>query len=630
MSVISLFSLFGYLIYCQHKGLSALNSIIVGFSFVIFFLYWFGLFDHLLIGLYITWILGISLLIFYIKKIISEGLREFQSKDLLIILYAIPFLIVFYSVPNNYQFSIGDEFADWGMAIQYMHENNRLHSFFVRDYFQYRHYPPAQQLFQYFFLGESQWSEHSVMYSQILLILGAQASLFSTTRSKYIFGALGFSASLTLMLYFHYFYNNIYADGLLAIYFAATFGFIIRSKNSWFDNLVCCLMLFVLVQIKQVGLVFAIILLAGYLIKILASQITRENGNWIFSPNLFSVNHKKTSGSAIYPLVFFITSLASAGISSKSWAIFREIHHLVGNKVEKIPALIRFFEKPLSDQMLSASHLFLIRMVEQSFTFSVSFYQIILALFLFGSVLTLVLNRKYRFTDFSMIAVISFGSVIYFLFVLFSYIVFFSEFEGTTLSGFERYTAIYFIGWVFILFGYMTQFTLTDGFRKAIFLLAVVYLLLLHPPHNFYQVIIQNKIDSKILEQRFKMNKLKKEMGLIDANAKIFLVAQGHGELIKSIFYNTFMPQPLSTGCYSFGMPYSAEDIYTCNNPFLQSIRGYEYLTIFYADNQFWTLNSALFPSESTGLESGVFKIDWSLDGATPKFTRLHGIAPIN
>lgn len=621
MSILSLFSLFGYIVYGQRKGISALNSIIVSFSFIIFILYWFSLFDHLLIGLYVTWILGISLLLVQLRLSISNGVKNFQLIDAAILLYAIPFIVVFCSVPNNYQFSIGDEFADWGMAIQYMHKNHELYSFFDRDYFQYRHYPPAQQLFQYFFLGTSQWSERTVIYSQLLLILGAQVSLFSSPRNRYIFGALGFFASLTLMLYFHFFYNNIYADGFLAIYFAATFGFLIRSKNTWFQNVICCLMIFVLVQIKQVGIVFAAILLISYLIRILLSQVTREGRRLVFSPNLFSANQKNVNASSVYPIGFFITTFLSATISFQSWSIFRGAHHLVGNKIEKIPALIRFFEEPLSGQMLSASHLFIIRMVEQSFTFSMSFYQIILTLFFLGVVLTLILNRKSRLIDFSMITIIGFGSIIYFLFVLFSYIVFFSEYEGTTLSGFERYTAIYFIGWAFILFGYMTQFTLTDIYRKALFLFVIAYLLLLHPPHNFYQVISKNEIDIKILNQRSQMKKLKKEMGALNSEAKIFLVAQGHGELIKSIFYNTFMPQPLSTECYSFGSPYSAEDIYTCKKPFLDSIKGFDYLVLFYADSQFWKLNESLFPSNVRGLKSGVFKVEWAKD--EPKFTKI-------
>lgn len=620
MSVISLFSIFGFVIYCQRKGLSALNSIVVSFSLIIFILYWFGLFDYLMIGLYVTWIIGISLFLSYIKFFISDGVKNYRHINVSILLYTIPFFIVFYSVPNNYQFSIGDEFADWGMAIQYMYENNKLHSFFNREYFQYRHYPPAQHLFQYFFLGNSQWSERAVMYSQLLLILGAQVSLFSTTQNKYIFGALGFLASLTLMLYFHFFYNNIYADGFLAIYFAATFGFIIRSKNNWFENGVCCLMIFVLIQIKQVGLVFAAILLICYLIKILFSQIFRVNRSLVFSPIIFSVKENNVNGLPVYPISFFITALVSAFLSSKSWSVFRELHHLAGNKVEKIPSLIRFFEPPLSDQMLSASHLFIIRMVEKSFTFSISFYQIILALFIFGAVLTLILNRKFRFTDFSMIAIIGFGSIAYFLFVLFSYIVFFSEFEGSTLSGFERYTAIYFIGWVFILFGYMTQFTISDIFRKSIFLFIVVCLLLLYPPHNFYQVIRHNELDLKIIDQRSRMKNLKDAIGPLPSDAKIFLVAQGHGELIKSIFYNTFMPHYLSIECYSFGQPYSAEDIYTCNKSFLESIKGYDYLVIFDADAQFWALNASLFTADDVGLTSGTFKIDWTKNG--PKFVK--------
>jgi hypothetical protein len=56
----------------------------------------------------------------------------------------------------------------------------------------------------------------------------------------------------------------------------------------------------------------------------------------------------------------------------------------------------------------------------------------------------------------------------------------------------------------------------------------------------------------------------------------------------------------------------------------VNALKGYDYLALFYADTQFWSLNPTLFPPDSIGVERGIFKIEWSPDGVTPKFIQLH------
>lgn len=619
----SLVPLSGFAIYFYKKNVQGFFIPVVVLSALIFVLYSFAIFDQLTLGWYSFSILGSALFIKNIRNVYADISKTRSFSNFALLLYLIPFLVILNSIPSNYQLSYWDEFADWGMSIKYMFFENRLYSFWQESYFNYGHYPPAQQLLQYYFLKYLGWSETYLIWVELTFLLLIQLSYFGTQRKNYTLGALMFCASLAIPAYFHFFYNNIYVDLFLALYFSSTFLFILISRDSIIENIIICLMLFVLIQIKQVALIFAFILLGCYFIKILISSCCITKDSLVFRPILLSKSTRHSSNSS-FPMIFFISATCSVFLAYYSWTIFKRFNGVLSNKSESIPNLIKFFENPIADRLRDTTHLFIIRLSESSFAFGIKFYYIVFFLFLFGSFLALFLNKEKRATDFLMLLAISFGSIFYFLFVLLAYILFFSFEEGIVLSGFERYTAIYFIAWVMMLAGYIVQKCLISLLGKFVLVVTASLFLLIYPPHNFYTVISKIVVNDDVIQDRRKIDLLTNELQKLPNNSKIFFVAQSYGGFIHRVFQYSASPMHVSSGCHSFGERYHQEDADTCQTSFVNALKGYDYLALFYADTQFWSLNPTLFPPDSIGVERGIFKIEWSPDGVTPKFIQLH------
>ena len=605
--ILSAIPLLGISAYLGKKDVPVFYIPIISLSILIFSLYIFALFDHLLIGWYAFVFIGAMLFTLNFKALKHQILKTVSVKNISLLLYLIPILVVLNSIPNNFQLSYWDEFADWGMSIKYMFSEDRLYSFWREGYFSYGHYPPAQQLLQYYFLKFFGWSEICLIWIELILLLLIQLSFFGTQKKNYIFGSLMYCASFAAPSYFHFFYNNIYVDLFIALYFSSIFLFLINSRSSTLDNLVVCLMLFILVQIKQIGLIFALILLTTYFAKIFVSYCRISNFTLIFE-TIFTRGQKKNGDDPI-PFIYFIGASFSVLISYYSWSIFKKINGVVSNKSETIPALIKFFENPIADRLRDTVHLFIIRLSESSFAIGIKFYYIIIFLILLGTFLSLIINQRKKISDFLMLLVIGFGSIAYFLFVLFAYILFFSYEEGIVLSGFERYTAIYFIGWVMILLGYVIQKTLSSILGKVLSVVISVTLLAIIPPKDFYSIISKITLNQGVMRDREKVNAIIEQLRYIPKNSKIFFVAQGYGGFIHRVFQYSASPMHVSSGCHSFGEKYHLEDSDTCNINLESELKSYDFVALYYGDKQFWEQNKALFPQNFTPVETGLFKI---------------------
>ncbi len=605
--IIAIIPILGIAIQLYKNSIDIFYLPIVTLSILILFLYVFAITNNLNFGWYCITVLGYILVLKNIKFIVCEMRKYLVKKHFILILYLVPFVIVLNSIPNSYQLSFWDEFANWGMSVKYMMSKDQLYSYFKTDYFNYGHYPPAQQLLQWYFLKFVGWSELNLIKIELMFLLCIQLSLFGTQVKNYYFGGLMFLASLAIPPYFHFFYNNIYVDLLLALYFASAFIFIIKAKNSISDTLVIWLMLFIIVQIKQVGLIFALILFSGYTIKIVASNMQLTNGILSFQLNNF-FKLKGIQNNQI-PFFYAVFSCISIFISYLSWQFFKRINDVTSNKVESVPSLIKFFENPLSDRLRDTIHLFLIRLSESSFAIGVKFYLIILILSLSGIVLSIFINKSQRISDFLMLMVVSLGSIFYFIFVLFAYVLFFSYEEGVVLSGFERYTAIYFIGWTMVLFGYIVQKCIYTNSGKILSIIIVTSALFIVPPKDFFNVISKFNINNDVVSDRLKISKLVDLLDSIPEDSKVQFIAQGYGGLIHRIFQYSASPIHISNNCHSFGTPYHKEDLDTCQIKLEDVLDKSDYLAIYHADEKFWKANNYLLYPGSTQVSFGIYRI---------------------
>jgi hypothetical protein len=605
MVLIWLMAISGYMLCLIHLKINLLSSAAIAFSIIVFLLYCFALFGYLQLGVYVTDALGIGLFFWCLRPTLLFIKKQILLGDVCILMYAIPVTVVLASIPQDYQFTYWDEFANWGLTIKYMFAQNQLHSFADLDYFTYRHYPPIQQLFQYYFIWHFGWSERAIMVAQMLLILGLQMSIFAVPRNKYVWGAMGFTASLLLPWYFNYVYNNIYADALLALYFSATLFWIFTSKETRIHFLITCLMVFVLTLIKQVGLVLGAIAILVYLTK------------WAFISRSFILNAEISSMglNALRPLSIFATLI----ISFESWNLFRKIYAIPVNKSEAIPPLAEFISGPLAERMqVTLVHFWQHNVMSQLYQPSLLFYQVIAVLFLISMILPLFVATKDRIRQAAMLVGISLGALAYIAFTVLSFIVFFSEWEGVRLQGFDRYLGIYLVAWSVLLLGLLVQYCLVGRLHQALLLLTCSSFLVICPPKLFWQKIFHIELNPVVLSDRHQLNELAQGFSGTPANTKIFFISQGDNGFLTRIFHYSITPRGASTECRSFPR-IGVDDPETCKKTLAQALQGYDFLMLYQADPQFWADYGKYFSEHS---DRSIYQIRWKED--SPILSKWH------
>jgi len=265
----------------------------------------------------------------------------------------------------------------------------------------------------------------------------------------------------------------------------------------------------------------------------------------------------------------------------------------------------------LAAKFISATHLFLIRLNEVSFTFPIKLYQVILLLGLLSFGLSLIGAKGLRkIRDALIFSTLPIACILYLLFLLYSYITFFSPFEGYQLYGIERYSATFLIGWVLIIFGNaVCNYMDSRPIRYAIVMLSL-FIILIAPPKDIYNLVTKFEIDAAALKNRHSMNSLARMIDTLPIESKLYLISQGSNGYENRVFQYTVLPRKTSVHrCVSFGKPYHSEDIYTCNASLSEAIADYDFLVVNYGDKQFWDIAGNLLTTGSTQKQSGIYKI---------------------
>lgn len=598
----------GIILFLIKKKINPLIAPMLAISIIILVEYLFTVTGLLSSSKFLIIPVGIFLLI---KSIINLDYKRFDKAQIICrlpyLLYAVPFLVLINAVGTNYQLTLWDEFSFWGTSVKYMYLTGDIYSTAPADLVSYRHYPPAQQLVHYFFTQFGTWSEPLLLKIQLLLLLCVLMSAFSVQRKYLVIGALAFAASTTFMYYLHYQFHNIYADTFLAFYFAATAVLILISSNSRNDNFAIGLALFVLVQIKVTGLIFAVALIPILLIKLLASQMQLKNGAFTWIP-VFLVK-SKAEGIRPYSFAAVLLHIGVILTSYLSWSSYLGKVGIAANP--KLPSLIKYFEDPLASKLIAATHIFLIRLNETCFTFPIKLYQLILLLGIVGIGIALIGaagSRKIR--DSLIFLTLPISCIFYFLFLLFSYISFFSDFEGSQLYGMERYSATFLIAWMIIISANATSNYLESRSIRFLAIAFSLFVLLISPPKEFYSLVTHFPLNVDNLKTRASINHLASDIERLPPNSNIYFISQGSGGYEGRVFQYSILPRSTPSGkCTSFGKPYHSEDIYTCDTDFVNAISDSDYLVIHFADQKFWDLAGKLLEKNSMQKSSGIYKI---------------------
>jgi len=133
---------------------------------------------------------------------------------------------------KDWLLSTWDEFSTWGLAVKAMYKYGALAPSTPADLWT-PEYPPGIALFQYFVMDtDFGWNEGYLFWSIHLVALSILVAVLAQCSFKNISEiAVRFFASLIAAATFFNYWNNIYADGTLAITFAFMFFIAIRGDS---------------------------------------------------------------------------------------------------------------------------------------------------------------------------------------------------------------------------------------------------------------------------------------------------------------------------------------------------------------------------------------------------------------
>ena len=202
------------------------------------------------------------------------------------------------------------------------------------------------------------------------------------------------------------------------------------------------------------------------------------------------------------------------------------------------------------------------------------------------------------------------GIVAYLAFLLWTYLFYFTEYEGTRLASFDRYTLSYMLGWMIVLYAVLIGALEQWGGKLALAAsLAGLALVAWYAPARLVTDLRQIQVDQATLQKRQKALALSNAVRrYIKPGEKVYFLAQNSNGYEKHMFDYSMIPYPPSE-CWSVGAKYNDGDVWTCDQPLAELLRGYSYLAIYNADDRFWRDNAGLFPPGAVGSPTDVYRV---------------------
>lgn len=582
-------------------------SFFAGVQLIILSLYIFALFDYLLPGVYIIEIVGIIYLcasLYTRPKSINFTLiiRKFY--------FAIPFLAFTTTIPQNFRFTMSDEFPSWAANIKTMFAENSLGGIesatrTIANGF-YQSYPPFQQLFQYLFLRNTFWSEANVQTSQnilaLILLLGA-ISQAGNSHSRLVF--LTWLGAISLYFLFGFSMSNLLADGLLAVQFAACLGFAISSRGAARDYLLLGLLISNLILIKPTGFILS---LCALLLSVSTLVSDSKKSNWkstwiklalLAVPSIFTYLSWQLH-LRIIDLNLGTESLKVANLGSeetrlrwaKTWESYKS----------------NFFGSLYGQDNLAGISSTVPGVVR---ALHISLFIIFTSLAVAQLVLALTSSKIERTAKVKNASLITLLAILYQIFLLLLYMFFFGEYEGTRSAALVRYSGSFFLGWSILVLGILVKRLGTLKYSAFTCTTLVCCLFLAAPSAMSLEVRGKYSNDSKLLTRLNVEKLLPLTLKLTPEDAKIYYIHQGSNGYEKYIFSYLILPRKSNWSCASLGKPLYEGDVWTCDLSLTHVLRGYDYLAIGEVDRKFWEANSQFLSLDSVPTNRGIYKISY-------------------
>lgn len=568
--------------------------------------YTFGIAGHLALGANAALLLGIALGLYAALR--ARGSHPALSLSWLwTIPFALPFVLAWFAIPNDFVFLVWDEVGTWAKTQKLVYDTNALLT--AESPITIKSYPPGQIIFQYYLTRMTWWTEKQVLFAQTVFVFSALLATAGALITRKSLALIVYLTLIPVIYYFHFDYTTIYSDPLLAVVFAACLAQALRGREHIRDDVVLAVCLVGFVLLKDMAVVFVALVLAVYALNIaFVGSAQAQNSTRIRARQLLTAMLICGTGVAIMLL---------------SWKWY--VSTIESVKTAFAPmSLASFAQEPFKARFGQTATNFVYHLIKPDYftsnapagTFGISLVQLLLGLTLAG-LATTVLAAQWR-RAFAFLATLSVfaGAVGYLLFLFWLYIVFFTEYEGVRLASFDRYSMTFFLAWTLTAYTLLVAESSRFSSRWARLLpVTGLVLVFLFAPTKFYADTARIQTDQASLEKMKKAKALALEVKKhVKPKDRVYFLAQNSNGYERHLFDYAMVPFPHSE-CWSVGKKYNDGDVWTCDRPFGLLVKDYDYLAIYHADDRFWNDNRDIFSPEGRDRETGVYRITRQANG---------------
>lgn len=591
-----------------HKQIGRFRAPFITCCAIALSLFFCGLLGVLKNGTLVICAIGIALFAVQLWGYIRD--RRIPIPTLSGLVCCVPFIALFVSISPNFKFTLWDEFSFWASSTKIIYTTNAL---FEKDSpIFFKNYPPLQQLFHYYFLRFLGWSEKIVLYAQIFWILTGLLCVAGSLESRSRYASLTFILSCSFLLYFGYSYASIYSDALLGVTFAACLSIALSIQRplryvqlATFIVSACALVL-----IKEIAVVFVAISVTVLIITLLIGS--QQTGIKDQSP-------KNSFGTLRDASLALLTTIIVIVGALKSWSWY--VTSIDAARKIALPSFAELFAQAWQSRINQTLNEFTQRIFKSGYLQINEWFGQLRPSILSTFTLLVVVSFSYAiFADLTRrklnllnMFVISAGALGYAAALFITYLIIFTEYEGVRLASFERYLSTYLLAWLLVIFGlWMGKLSACQRTSPALLLVGVITAsCLILAPKQFYKEAYAIRSDGPDQDLRVKIENFaagaKRHM---NPNDKIYFIAQNSNGLERVMFYYAMLPYTSSMEwCWSLGKKYSPSDVWTCDTPLEDQVKGYSLLALYRGDEQFWSHSGALFELTSRNTVSGIFKI---------------------
>ncbi len=560
------------------------------------FLYLFGLFDQLKLGINI--LIGLSILsFFYILYLLIK--KKIKGKDLIslpMIFFAITELAIYLIVMKTH-YTDWDEFSHWGPNLKAMLAYD---TFWANPSWNGTHisYPPLVGIFEYLFCklyggfheGVSYFAINTIIVSSFLLLIKEE-----TITIKNIGKAiLTFVIAYTIMLSYQFQLTSVYIDFTLGVIFFTGLYMALKIKEGKREKILLSMILFSLPLMKDTGLLLSgIILMEIFFLEFF--QVMKERK--------ITKNTKKQ----ILWLIFLLGIIFTGYLSYKIYCQAKGIHVDFQHDANNIGTLsIKEFIKSLTFIKASTNTN---QAIVQNFYTSLNTgtiidggiiktaFQVLLCLLTYLIIcIKKEKNKDQKNKYLAITLTIISGFILYSLFLLCIYLFALPTHEGLNLASYSRYMATFLIAPTLL-----TMIIIID--QKDLTHLLIFFIIILQSINLFSYFNALKKMEVKpknevILQGEFLKKKLKKE-------DKVYLIYQGtEGSEFNRIRYQIAPTKTNLLWEWSLGEKYDEKDYFTMEmtkEEWLEKLKkeNFNYIYLGKVDEQFQTLFGDLFAEKN-------------------------------